>query len=203
MASPSLLKSSKPTSISEPTATPTIRILEDFYYTLNGPHWAWLNESENGIRWNFTSGSDPCVDNWQGIGCNCTDDKKNHPGDFGSRPYTYYYDDYTGEEQPTCYVIKLFLINRNLTGTIPTSIANMINLTHLHLSNNSISGTIPSALGFLKDLQVISIGRNRLTGSIPSSLGSWSKLRQIKLQYNNSIGERVVTDITYSVLIHA
>jgi LRR receptor-like serine/threonine-protein kinase FLS2 len=42
---------------------------------------------------------------------------------------------------------QLFLWENQLSGTIPNSISNALQLTLLNLSNNSFSGLIPKALG--------------------------------------------------------
>jgi hypothetical protein len=177
---------------SKSTLTPEILMtLKDFYYSLNGPYWAWSNDSDSGKPWNFTSGEDPCLDNWQGIGCNCTNEKEYHIHEIGDRPYTYYsyyYDDYIGVANQSCYVKKIFLVERNLTGTIPSSIVKFRNLTHLHLAKNNIFGTLILELGQLEKLELLSVGQNSLSGTIPSSFGSLTKIRKLRLNHNNLTG---------------
>eukprot|EP00727_Mastigamoeba_balamuthi_P012739 m51a1_g8088 putative probable leucine-rich repeat receptor-like protein kinase at5g49770-like (119) ;mRNA; r:42757-43511 len=56
------------------------------------------------------------------------------------------------------HVIDLDLYKRNLNGTIPDTIGNMVHLTVLQLSRNQLSG---------------------LSGTIPSSIGSLTKLFQL------------------------
>jgi hypothetical protein len=169
----------------------TMSALEEFFYALNGPFWTWLNQSEYGVSWNFTSNQDPCLDNWQGIGCNCTREMERHPYEVVDHPYTYYsyyYDDYIGTMSETCYIKKIFLANRNLTGMIPESIAEISNLTHLNLAMNNIYGTLTPILGELRYLEVLSLGGNSISGTIPSTFGSLRMMRHLRLKSNNMAG---------------
>ena len=48
--------------------------LKEFHYSLGGENWVY-SVTDDGIKWNFTSGSDPCLNNWKGINCeqnNCS-----------------------------------------------------------------------------------------------------------------------------------
>jgi Leucine-rich repeat (LRR) protein len=46
--------------------------------------------------------------------------------------------------------------SNNLTGTIPTELGNLSNLTRLYLSSNELTGTIPTELGNLSNLTTLS-----------------------------------------------
>ena len=70
----------------------------------------------------------------------------------------------------------LGLDNNQLTGSIPSSLGNLTNLTHLWLSSNQLTGSIPSSLGNLTNLAYLDLSSNQLTGSIPSSLGNLTNL---------------------------
>jgi Leucine-rich repeat (LRR) protein len=78
-------------------------------------------------------------------------------------------------------------VNR-LTGTIPSSIGNLLNLTWLNLSFNQLSGAIPSSIGNLVKLELLSLRYNRLSGSIPFSIGNLVKLEQLGLDNNQLSG---------------
>ncbi len=82
----------------------------------------------------------------------------------------------------------LSLINNQLTGSIPTSLGNLTNLQRLYLSNNQLTGPIPASLGNLTKLQRLSLRNNQLTGSIPASLGNLTNLRALYLSGNRLTG---------------
>ena len=46
----------------------------------------------------------------------------------------------------------------------------------LGLHNNMLTGSIPSSIGYLTDLSVVYLDNNRLSGSIPNSIGQASNL---------------------------
>ena len=73
-------------------------------------------------------------------------------------------------------VIELNLDSNQLTGTIPSSLGNLSELTSLFLHSNQLTGSLPSSLGGLSKLEVLSLGGNQFTGQIPSSLGGLSNL---------------------------
>ena len=73
-------------------------------------------------------------------------------------------------------VIELNLDSNQLTGTIPSSLGNLSELTNLSLHRNQLTGSLPSSLGGLSKLEVLSLGGNQFTGQIPSSLGGLSNL---------------------------
>ena len=110
-------------------------------------------------------------------------------------------------------VTRLILNNNSLTGTIPSELGNLTNLTWLQLSRNSLSGGIPSELGNLTkltwltldlnyslagsiprevgnltNLKLLNLSDNSLSGSIPSELGNLTKLTSIVLQNNSLSG---------------
>ena len=75
-----------------------------------------------------------------------------------------------------------------LTGSVPPSLGNLVNLTTLLLYNNSLTGPIPSSLGNISGLTYLDLSYNSLTGSIPSSLGNISGLTYLDLSYNSLTG---------------
>ena len=63
--------------------------------------------------------------------------------------------------------------SNNLTGTLPSTLANLTNLRGLGLTRNySLGGPIPAALATLANLEYLALSFNALTGSIPAALGS-------------------------------
>ena len=73
-------------------------------------------------------------------------------------------------------VSELDLHDNQLSGTIPSELGNLANLTALWLNNNQLSGTIPSELGNLANLNHLTFNNNQLSGAIPSELGNLANL---------------------------
>ena len=75
-----------------------------------------------------------------------------------------------------CYPIEsttvINLSNRGLSGSIPSEIGNLINLTSLDLSENQLTGSIPPEIGNLINLTKLDLAMNQLIGSIPSEIGN-------------------------------
>ena len=85
-------------------------------------------------------------------------------------------------------VTGLDLFNNQLTGSIPSSLRSLTNLTSLLLFDNQLTGSIPSSLGSLTNLEGLNLRHNQLTGSIPSSLGSLTNLEGLNLGFNQLTG---------------
>lgn len=82
----------------------------------------------------------------------------------------------------------LYLYNNQLTGSVPTTLGNLTKLNHLALSSNQLEGDIPSELGNLSDLQFLYLNNNQLTGSLPSSLGNLNELLFLSAASNQLSG---------------
>ncbi|MDO5969779.1 immunoglobulin domain-containing protein [Flavivirga aquimarina] len=85
-------------------------------------------------------------------------------------------------------VTSLNLSNNQLTGIIPTSLGNLVNLEFLRLGINSLTGTIPDELGNLGLLEQLQLQSNQLTGIIPTSLGNLVNLETLLISNNNLTG---------------
>ncbi len=85
-------------------------------------------------------------------------------------------------------VIELDLSDNQLSGTIPSELGNLSNLTWLDLWGNQLSGTIPSELDNLSNLIGLSLLDNQLSGAIPSELGNLSNLVVLGLSGNKLSG---------------
>ncbi|CAB9511418.1 leucine rich repeat [Seminavis robusta] len=68
----------------------------------------------------------------------------------------------------------LALGQNQLTGTIPTEIGLLSNLTYLSLAFNGFSGEIPSQIGFLTDVAIVNLYFSSFTGTIPTEIGQLS-----------------------------
>ena len=78
--------------------------------------------------------------------------------------------------------------SNQLTGSIPPELGNLTNLTRLYLNNNQLTGSIPPELGNLTNLTALLIWNNQLSGSISSALGRLSNLRGLGLSDNQLTG---------------
>ncbi len=85
-------------------------------------------------------------------------------------------------------VIDLDLRRNRLSGSIPSELGSLANLTQLWLSVNDLTGPIPSELGNLENLEWLEIKINKLTGSVPSELGNLTNLTALDLSDNNLSG---------------
>jgi len=130
--------------------------LYELYNATKGESWTWLN---TGPVWDFSGGSDPCLDHWQGITCTSTS-TPNH-------------------------VTELFLRSYNLSGSLPTSIGNFPQLHELALYYNHLTGEIPSSISNLSMLQLLHLGTNAFTGAFPVWVTTLSKLQYLVLGGNS------------------
>ena len=78
--------------------------------------------------------------------------------------------------------------NPNLTGSIPSEIANLTSLRHLWFPQSNFSGPLPPEIGSMTTLTVIMLDENQLTGNIPSEFGNLSNLTIMKLNDNQLSG---------------
>jgi hypothetical protein len=81
-------------------------------------------------------------------------------------------------------VTEINLFFNDLSGTLPSSIGNLVQLQRLLISSNYISGAIPVSIGNLVNLEGLFLSSNQLTGAIPSSIVNLVHL--ISLQLNNN-----------------
>ncbi|CAM0955368.1 unnamed protein product [Alopecurus aequalis] len=132
-------------------------------------------------------GDDPCGDNWFGI--ICTGNRVTSIRLSGilarGQPGTL-----SGDIQSLSALQLLDLSqNKNLGGSLPSSIGTLSNLQNLILAGCSFSGEIPQEIGQLSQLIFLYLNSNRFTGPIPSSLGNLSKLYWLDLGENMLNGE--------------
>ncbi len=85
-------------------------------------------------------------------------------------------------------VTKLNPDSYQLTGSIPTELEDLSNLTYLSLWGNQLTGSIPTELGNLSNLKQLHLHINKLTGSIPTELSNLSNLTELVLHSNQLTG---------------
>ena len=120
-----------------------------------------LYNSTDGANWihNDNWGTDLPLDEWYGVSI----DERGH-------------------------VYSIGLAANNLTGTIPESIGNLVNLRYLNLMNNQLTGNIPESIGNLGNLDNLYLNDNQLTGDIPESIGNLVNLSYLYLMNNQLTG---------------
>eukprot|EP01032_Pedospumella_encystans_P010604 gene10604-12382_t len=133
--------------------------LHEFYDATNGPDWQVIF----GEPWNFSSYANPCTEGWGGIECGI------------------YSNGSTGSQYS---ITQLFLVDFNLSGTIPDSIGEFTHLQYLYLAGNKLSSNIPSTIGDLSELTTLMVDDNFLTGTIPDSFGNLGNLTELYLFQN-------------------
>jgi hypothetical protein len=83
----------------------------------------------------------------------------------------------------------LYLNYNQFTGSIPSEIGNLPNLTSMYLNNNQFTGSIPSEIGNLTNLTHLFLSSNQLIGSIPPEIGNLTNLNGLYLGWNQLTGE--------------
>jgi hypothetical protein len=160
-----------------------VSALHDLFDSTGGPSggWAWKNESEFGVAWNFSQASDgsylhdPCVD-WQGVQCISVSESGSvvsesgsvsENGSSGSSGNASSGSASVGEAETGracnttraevhCRIVMLNLFEYNLTGSVPSSLGFALSrLQELTLWRNVLSSSIPSSLGLLTDLVLL------------------------------------------------
>ncbi|KAI9108033.1 hypothetical protein K1719_020906 [Acacia pycnantha] len=91
-------------------------------------------------------------------------------------------------------LIRLYLGDNHIYGTIPETLGRYTNLIALVLEYNQFTGSIPGSFGKFQNLQILGLGRNQLSGEIPASLGNLSYLVQLSFSENMLEG-KIPSDI--------
>ncbi|XP_054783546.1 probable LRR receptor-like serine/threonine-protein kinase At3g47570 [Prosopis cineraria] len=81
-------------------------------------------------------------------------------------------------------LIRLYLGDNQIYGTIPETLGRYTNLIALVLEYNQFTGSIPASFGKFHELQILGLGRNQLSGEIPASLANLSQLVQLSFSQN-------------------
>ncbi|CAK7329868.1 unnamed protein product [Dovyalis caffra] len=114
----------------------------------------------------------------------------NPPSDWNGDPCLPHKNSWTGVQcsrDKLARVVALNLTSMGISGSLPSSIANLTAVNHIWLGGNKLSGSIPN-LSTLKKLQTLHLENNKFEGPIPQSLGQLGRLRELFLQNNNLDG---------------
>ena len=86
------------------------------------------------------------------------------------------------------HVIGINLSNNDLSGSVPSQLADISSLQRLNLSGNNITGSLPNRVGDLIDLEELYIDNNNFAGRLPSQIGGLRKLRKLTFNNNEFVG---------------
>ena len=78
----------------------------------------------------------------------------------------------------------LDLDSNPISGPIPNSIGNLVNMQEIFLDWMKLSGTIPSSIGNLQQCIKLYLNNNQLEGTIPTSLFDISVMQKLRLNQN-------------------
>lgn len=86
-------------------------------------------------------------------------------------------------------VTALLLADKLLTGSLPSEIANLVDLSFLELSLNNLSGELPTSIEKLTLLEYFAVAFNAFSGSIPTEIGALSKLEFLNMRSSQVHGK--------------
>jgi hypothetical protein len=97
----------------------------------------------------------------------------------------------------TQYTTQIILARGGLTGTLPTELFLLSDLTLLDLSDNALTGTLPSDLANLPKLAQIDISDNKLTGWIPTEYGKMTQMTELSLYGNEGLSGPIPSELAH------
>ncbi|MED6147379.1 hypothetical protein PIB30_043595 [Stylosanthes scabra] len=172
-------------SESEVVKSALVRFMDNLAPWNNNP------EREASRYWGWNLETDPCTDNWKGVGCSSDGSVKTIVLDDSNLSGTL-------DATSLCMAKSLQILSlkrNNLHGSIPEAIGNCKYLTRLYLSDNNFSGNLPSSLQHLCSLRWIHIARNKFTGLLSDKI-PLSSLISFLGENNNFTGEIPDFDLT-------
>ena len=86
-------------------------------------------------------------------------------------------------------VTELDLQRRDLSGNLPSELAQLTGLKVLNLSRNYLNEEIPPRLGDLANLEILNLKYNQLSGIIPIELTKLRGLHELNLSFNRLTGK--------------
>eukprot|EP00546_Thalassionema_frauenfeldii_P010805 CAMPEP_0178930374 /NCGR_PEP_ID=MMETSP0786-20121207/21184_1 /TAXON_ID=186022 /ORGANISM="Thalassionema frauenfeldii, Strain CCMP 1798" /LENGTH=353 /DNA_ID=CAMNT_0020606863 /DNA_START=1 /DNA_END=1060 /DNA_ORIENTATION=+ len=148
-------------------------ILATLFFRMEGDRW--------NRKGNWLTSTHEC--NWIGISC---EDKyiASYPvvqGDYDLFPLSKerMVTDVDLEKNISYSLHVLSLYGNELSGPLPTTLGNMVELEKLWIDENSLNGTLPTELGLLTNLDDLSIYENHFEGSLPTEFGQLTQIERI------------------------
>jgi len=150
------------------TKTSQVTTLRNLYDSTKGATWSYSNLNQAltshglagyiGSAW-FTQSQDPCSPtNFSGVGCHC---------DAVSQ---------------SCVITGIALPSAGLEGTLPNSLASLLDVTYLSLPHNSLVSSVPwDSLLLLTKLQVLDFHDNPISCQIPTTIHVFTSLQKLDL----------------------
>jgi hypothetical protein len=78
---------------------------------------------------------------------------------------------------------RLSIGYKDLTGTIPTEIGQLTDVSYLVIRDNKLTGTLPTEIALMTKLTYFNAFGNDLTGTVPSELGAMTQLLSFNLAF--------------------
>ncbi|TVU01638.1 hypothetical protein EJB05_52911, partial [Eragrostis curvula] len=152
----------------------------------------------------ITNGVDPCNESWQGVECvnshitsitlsfaNLGGQLSNTLANFTSLITLDLSNTNIGGTIPDGLPVtmqKLFLSGNQLSGSIPSTLSTLTQLTTVSLDNNHLVGEIPDVFAALTGVANLDFSSNNLTGPLPPSMGNLTALTSLHIQNNQISG---------------
>ncbi|KAF8391396.1 hypothetical protein HHK36_023700 [Tetracentron sinense] len=146
------------------------------------------------------NGGDPCLEAWQGVQCviaNITGiivNGANLGGELGDNLEGFtsiividFSNNHIGGSIPSNLPLTMknfFLSSNQFTGSIPSTLSSLTQLSAMSLNNNLLTGEIPDAFQALTGLINLDLSGNNLSGKLPPSLENLSSLTTLNIEYN-------------------
>jgi hypothetical protein len=89
---------------------------------------------------------------------------------------------------------RLAIYRNGFGGAIPTQFCELTNLENLAIDRNAISGVLPTCIGRLTNVHVLFASNNRISGSIPSQLALLTRLDALSIE-NNAFSGTIPTQL--------
>ncbi|KAJ8537112.1 hypothetical protein K7X08_035513 [Anisodus acutangulus] len=107
-----------------------------------------------------------------------------------SRPGSHIWCSWSGIncDKKTNQITSLDLSKRNLSGTIPEDIRNLVHLHHLNLSGNALEGPLRTVLFEFRFLKTLDISRNSFNSTFPPGVSRLKSLTHLNAYSNDFIG---------------
>lgn len=192
------MKMSVPDHLTEPTVDLAFverYVLAVFYFATGGPEWTY--------QLNFLTDNHVCT--WYEAFTLETNDDVNLDGDYvtlgihGCKlvddklvPFTMFLpnNNLSGalpEEMKFMDRLEILNLqfNKDLGGTLPSTLGKMAQLRHIGFQWCNFGGTIPSWIGELAGLKYLGLGNNQFTGEVPKEIASLTDLELLGLDDND------------------